>query len=124
MENDPDEEEMDDVNIDDEREWHWRNVFEDNEAGVDDKKALLHAKSWDLYVNDKEQLVKGKYLVEVVGHDKKQVRWEVVGDHVVEDPSDHQPLPKAPFSYCERQLPPNTYPSIAVPSRLHLNPNA
>ena len=30
LENDPDEEEMDDVNIDDERERHWRNKFEDN----------------------------------------------------------------------------------------------
>ena len=53
LENDPDEEEMDDVNIDDEREHHWRNVFENNELGVDDKKALLHAKRWDLYVNEK-----------------------------------------------------------------------
>ena len=43
MEGYPDEEEMDDVNIDDEREHHWRMVFEDNEGGVDDKKALLHA---------------------------------------------------------------------------------
>ena len=74
---------MDDVNIYDEKERHWRNVFEDNEVGVDDRKALLHAKRWDLYVNEKEQLVKGKYLVEVVGHDKKKVLWEVVYDHVV-----------------------------------------
>ena len=32
----------------------------------------------------------GKYLVEVVGQDKKNVLWEVVGDHVVEEPSDHK----------------------------------
>ena len=89
MEDDPDEEETDDINIDDERERHRRNVFEDSEGGVDDKKALLHAKRWDLYVNNKEQLVKGKYLVEVVGHDKKKVLWEVVDDHVVEEPSDN-----------------------------------
>ena len=50
LENDPDEEEMDDVNIDDERECHWRNVFEDNEGGVDEKESL-HAKRWDLYLN-------------------------------------------------------------------------
>ena len=37
MENDPDEEDIDDVNIDDKRERHWRIVFEDNEGGVDDK---------------------------------------------------------------------------------------
>ena len=50
MEHDPYEEEMDDVNIDNERERQWRNVFEDNEGGVDEK-ALLHAKRWDLYLN-------------------------------------------------------------------------
>ena len=42
---------------------------------MDDKKALLHAKRWDLYVNEREQLVKGKYSVEVVGNDKKKVIW-------------------------------------------------
>ena len=49
-ENDPYEEEMDDVNIDDKRERNWRNFLKDNEGGVDDKKALLHAKMGDLYV--------------------------------------------------------------------------
>ena len=51
---------MYDVNIDDEREHHWGSVFEDNERGVD-YKALLHAKRWDLYLNEKGKLVKGKY---------------------------------------------------------------
>ena len=37
-----------------------------------DEKALLHAKSWGLYLNKKESLVKGKYSVEVVGHDNKK----------------------------------------------------
>ena len=52
LENDPDEEEMYGVNIDNERHRHCRNVFEDNEGGVDEK-ALLHDKRWDLYLNDK-----------------------------------------------------------------------
>ena len=56
LEIDPDEEEKDDINIDNERERHWRNVFEDNEGGVDEK-ALLHAQRWDLYLNEKEKLV-------------------------------------------------------------------
>ena len=89
MENDPDEEEMDDVNIYNERERHWRNVFKDNEGGVDEK-ALLHAKRWDLYLYEKDKLVKGKYSVEVVVHDKKKVIGEVVDDHVVGEPSDHE----------------------------------
>ena len=72
LEIDPDEEEKDDINIEDEREHHWRNFFEDNEGGVDEK-ALLHAKRWDLYLYEKDKLVQGKYSVEVVGHDKKKV---------------------------------------------------
>ena len=75
MENDPDEEEMDDVNINNDMERHWRKKSEDNEGGVDEKKALLHAKSWDLYIKEKEILVKGKYLVEVVGNNKKKLLW-------------------------------------------------
>ena len=90
MEDEPDEEEMAGVNIDDERERHWRMVLEENEGGVDDKKVLLYTKRWDSYVNDKEQLVKGKYSVEVFGHDKNKVLWEMVNNRVVEDPSDHK----------------------------------
>ena len=56
---------------------------------MENAKELLHAKRWDVYVNERENLVKGGYLVEVVGHDKKRVLWEVVNYHVVEDPSDH-----------------------------------
>ena len=99
MENDPDEEDMDDVNINDERERHWRICFEDNEGGVDDKKALLNAKRWDLYLNEKEKISKRKYLVEVVGHDKKKLLWEVVGNHVVEGPSDHEDIVLRGFDF-------------------------
>ena len=53
MEYDPDEEEMDDVNSDNEMERHWRMVFEDNDRGVDDAKALLRAKRGGIYVNEK-----------------------------------------------------------------------
>ena len=57
-----------------------------------DEKALLHAKRWDLYLNENESLVKGKYSVEVVGHNKKKVIREVVDNHVVEEPSDHKDI--------------------------------
>ena len=49
MEDDPGEEDMDDFNLDNERERHWRMVFEDNDGGVDGAKALLYAKRWDVY---------------------------------------------------------------------------
>ena len=53
MEDDTNDDDMDDVNLDDERESHWRMVFEENYGGVDDVKALLHANRWDIYVNGK-----------------------------------------------------------------------
>ena len=58
LEIDPDEEEKDNINTDDKRERRWRNIFEENEGGVD-KKALLHAKRWDLYLNEKEKTCEG-----------------------------------------------------------------
>ena len=53
VENDPNEEDMDDVYEDNERELHCRMTFKDNYGGVDNAKALLHANSWDVYVNAK-----------------------------------------------------------------------
>ena len=53
VDGDPDEEEMEDINLDGKRERHWRMVFKDNYGGVDDAKALLYAKRWYLYVNEK-----------------------------------------------------------------------
>ena len=64
-----------------------------------DEKALLHAKRWDLYLKEKEKLVKGKYSVEVVGNYKKMVLWEVVGDHVVEEPCDHKEIGLRGFDF-------------------------
>ena len=66
---------MDDVNLDNEREPHWRMVFEENDGGVDYAKALLHAKMWDVYFNEKEIIVKVGYLVGFVGHDGMKVIW-------------------------------------------------
>ena len=62
---DPDEEEVEDVRLDNERERHWRMFFEDNDGGVDDQKVILHNKMWDVYMNEKEALIKVLYSVEV-----------------------------------------------------------
>ena len=53
MDDDYGEEDMEDVNLDDEGERHWSMVFEENDGGVYNNKALLHDKRWDLYLNDK-----------------------------------------------------------------------
>ena len=41
-----------------ERECHLVFYFEDNDVGVDGKKAFLHAKTWDLYVNENKILLR------------------------------------------------------------------
>ena len=63
MEYDPDEEEMDNVNLYGVREYHWRMLFDDNDVGMDNAKVLLHAKRWNIYVNENESLVKGGCLL-------------------------------------------------------------
>ena len=70
-----DEEGMEDVNLDKKRECHWRMVFKDNDGGVDDVKVLLNANRGYVYINEKEELGKVGYLVEVVGHENKRVIW-------------------------------------------------
>ena len=99
VEDDTDNEEMEDVKLDDGRERHWRIFFEDNGGGVDDKKVLLHAKRWDAYVNEKEKLIKGGYLVEVVVSDRKKVHQEVVDNHVVEEETDHDEIGLREFNF-------------------------
>ena len=49
MEPDPDEEEIKDVVLNDERERNWRMVFEYNNGGVDGTKSLLYARKCDVY---------------------------------------------------------------------------
>ena len=50
---------------------------------MEDNKLLIHVNRWGVYVNERENLIKGCYLVEVVGHDRKKVIWGVVDNHVV-----------------------------------------
>ena len=40
-------------------------------------------------MNEKENLIKGGYLVELVGHDGKKFLWGVQDYHVVEEPTHH-----------------------------------
>ena len=44
---------MDNVHLEDDRERHWRMVFEYNDGGVDYAKAFIYANMWDVCVNEK-----------------------------------------------------------------------
>ena len=59
--------------LDDERECHWRMVFEGGNGRVDGKKDLRHAKRWYVYNLEKEALIKGVCSVEVNDKDRRKV---------------------------------------------------
>ena len=65
METDPYEEDMEDVRLDNEREHHWRMVFNDNNGGVDDDKMVLNSKKWDFYMKITKVIIKVGCYVEV-----------------------------------------------------------
>ena len=50
-------------------------VFEDNDEGVDDQKAIIHAKRWGVYKNKKKFLIRDRYFVEVSCSDGRKVLW-------------------------------------------------
>ena len=89
---DSDEEDIKDVFLNYGRERHCHMFFEENNGEVDGKKALLHTIRWDVYISEKEALVKGGYLVEVDEKYRKKAIWEVVDDHVVEEGVEHEEL--------------------------------
>ena len=99
MEYDTDEEDIECVMLDNEGGRHWRMVFGDNDGRVDDKKAFIHAKRWDVYVNEREKIIKGGYSVEVIGSDRKKVIWEVVDDHLLEEENYHDEICVQGFNF-------------------------
>ena len=71
------------MKLDDEREHQWRMVFKENDGGVNYKKALIHAKRGDVYMNQKENLITDGYSVGFFSSNWKKFIWEVVDDHIV-----------------------------------------
>ena len=50
---------------------------------MENKRAFLNAKRWNVYVGENKNIIKGGYLVEVVGYDRKKVFGEVINDYFV-----------------------------------------
>ena len=70
---DPDEEVMEDVRLDEKIKRQWRMIFEGNDGGLDNQEAIIHSKRWDVYMNEKNALIRGGYSVEVSGYDGNKV---------------------------------------------------
>ena len=52
MEVDSDEEEMEEVTPDDERECHWIIFFQENDRGVDNDRSFMYDKILDIYMSE------------------------------------------------------------------------
>ena len=74
-------------------------VFEENNVGVDGKKALIHENMWDFYNLEKKELFKGGYLVEVDDKDDNKVIWYVLDDHVFKEGVEHEDLGMRGFNF-------------------------
>ena len=85
MDLDPDNEEMEDVNLYEKMERHWSMVFEDNKGRLDEKKAILRAKRWDACMKNKILQIKCGYYVEVSVYYGKKMVWGLVDNHFVEE---------------------------------------
>ena len=67
-------------------------VFEQNEVGIDNKKALVHANRWDVYMREKMSLSNVGYYVKVSDSDGNNIIFEVVDDHVVQEPNQNDEI--------------------------------
>ena len=50
-------------------------------------------------MNEKEKLIKGGYLVEVVGYEGNKFLWEVLDDHFVEEGNDNYEIGLGGFNF-------------------------
>ena len=76
---DPDLNEEEDTRMDDTRDEHWRDIAKDG----DDKKNI-HALRWEVYVKEKEDLIKREFLVSIPHPKGGNIVWTCVKDHIIE----------------------------------------
>ena len=78
-ERDTDLNEEEDIIIEDIREEHWRDVYED---GKD--KSNIYALRWNVYTIDKEGFVKREFLVSITHPKGGNIVWTCVKDNIIE----------------------------------------
>ena len=80
--------------MEDSREEHWRYVYEDG----NDKKNI-HALRWDVYIKEKEDLIKGEFLVSVSHPKEGNIVWTCVKDHIIEENKQYKSIGLRGFDY-------------------------
>ena len=59
---------------------------------MDYEKPIICANRWYVYVNKIISLTTGGYSMGMSGYDGNKFVWEVVGDHVVDNPKDNDEI--------------------------------
>ena len=93
-ERDPDLNEEEDIVLDKIREEHWRDIAEEG----DDKKRI-HVLRWEVYVKDKEELIKREFLVSVPHPKGGAVVWTCVEDDIIDEKEDYKYIGLSGFDY-------------------------
>ena len=93
-ERDPDLNEMENIRLDEIREYHWRDIAEEN----DDKKKI-HALRWNIYVKEKEELIMRAFSVSVPHPKGGTIVWICVKDHVIDENEDYKDIRIRGFDY-------------------------
>ena len=93
-ERDPDLNEEEDIRLDAIREYHWRDI---SEEGNDKKK--IHALRWEVYVKDKEYLIKRYFSVSVPHTKGGAIVWTCVKDHIINEKEDYKYIGMNGFDY-------------------------
>ena len=93
-ERDPDLNEMEDIRFDEIQEDHWRDLAEEN----DDKKKI-HALRWNVYVREKEEIIKRAFSVSVPHPKGGTIVWTCVKYHVIDEKEDYKEISIRGFNY-------------------------
>ena len=79
----PDLNEKEDIILDEIRKKNWRDVAEEG----DDKKKIYTLR-WEMYVKEKEELIKREFLVSVPHPKGGAIVWTCVKDHIIDEKED------------------------------------
>ena len=90
----PDLNEKDDIRLDEIWEEHWRDIAEEN----DDKKKIYDLR-WEVFIKEKEGLIKRDFLVSVPHTKGGTIVWTCVKDHIIDEKEDYKDIGMRGFGY-------------------------
>ena len=93
-ERDPELNEKEDIRLDEIMGEHWRDVDEEG-----DNKKNIHDLRWELYVKEKEELIKREFSVSVPNPKGGAIVWTCVKDHIINENEDYKDIGLRGFDY-------------------------